>query len=141
MVTLTRYDGGPLDVTEFDNPSVELVGVTIDAMDNDERTGFDLLSSDRHKTLYVVGGYQGRVVVRYHDSRENPDFSWSTLLDLSYDEDNTDEIEMSYNDQSEPTLLRHTVLKEVAKRVATYFAEHEALPEDLAWQGSLSRDV
>jgi hypothetical protein len=130
---LLRYEAEQSYVTEPD-PTTDQLREVIEALNNSNRTALNLHLDIG--TLTIVGGNKGRVVVGFQGTGKYDQAQYGRLIDPSVVDQNADiEISAEGNYSYEP--LGTTVTKDIAIEVATYFLEHEALPEGLRWKGRM----
>lgn len=134
---LDRFDGNPKMVTVFKHPSPELVIETVDAMNNDDRTGFLLDFPEYKFSIYVTGGNNERVVVQYNDGKKDvhiPDWQ-GILCDTEASEANM--VEISIQGELDEYPFRYTVSKELAKKVVIHFMTYGRFPDNLVWSHNI----
>lgn len=124
------YDEGKQHINAPDC-SVERLETLIRALNNGSRTFVAIAGADSYIT--VSGGNQNRVMLSYQEIGRA-----GMLLDPKIPHD-AGEIEMVIETDHDIEPLRRTVNRDDAIKVATYYLEHETVPEGLVWDGNMSR--
>lgn len=125
MVIITYFDFQKYAFAEIVDASAQDVQRRLDALCEGKEHHFKLRTS--FGEMGITAASEGRVLFMF--SRQN---KLGTLLDPSYPSGSR-EIEITGDPHGDSRPIRHTVTKEKACEVATYFLENGTVPKGLSW--------